>query len=53
MLTRELMIDAGWLIVLVLLLPLAIAGTAIAFGALLAHRLYVWTLARMRTGFAG
>lgn len=51
---RELAEDAGWLVLVVLLLPLAIPLGALAVVFLLGERLYGWNRSRMRQrGFAG
>jgi hypothetical protein len=50
---RELTIDAGWLLLLIMLLPLAIPLGALAFAFLLGQRLYSWSRGRMQAGYAG
>jgi hypothetical protein len=50
--TREVVTDVGWLILIVLLLPLAIPVAALAFAFLLGQRLYAGHRERRRLGFA-
>jgi hypothetical protein len=50
---RELTADLGWLVLIVLLLPLAIPLGGLAFVFLLGQRLYAWTHGRMGPGYAG
>jgi hypothetical protein len=50
--TREIAEDVGWLILIVLLLPLAIPVAALAFVFLLGRRLYAAHRERRRLGFA-
>ena len=50
---RELVGDIGWLVALVVLLPLAIPIGVLAFLFLLGQRLHAWSRSRMRPGFAG
>jgi hypothetical protein len=50
--TREIVADVGWLILIVLLLPLAIPLAALAFAYLLASRLYAAHRERRRLGLA-
>jgi hypothetical protein len=50
--TREIATDVGWLILIVMLLPLAIPVTALAFMCLLGQRVYAGHLERRRLGGA-
>jgi hypothetical protein len=50
--THQIAEDVGWLILIVLLLPLAIPVTALAFVFLLGQRLYAGHRERRRLGFA-
>jgi hypothetical protein len=50
--TREIAEDVGWLILIVLLLPLAIPVAALAFVFLLGQRVYAGHRERRRLGFA-
>lgn len=50
---RELAGDIGWLVALVLLLPLAIPIGALAFLFILGQRAHAWSRSRMRPGFIG
>jgi hypothetical protein len=50
---RERTEDLGWLVLIVVLIPLAIPLGALAFAFLLGQRLYAWTQGRMGPGFAG
>lgn len=49
---REIAEDVGWLILIVLLMPLAIPVAALAFMFLLGQRLYAGHRERRRLGFA-
>lgn len=48
--TREIAADVGWLILIVMLLPLAIPIAALAFMFLLGQRFYAGHLERRRLG---
>lgn len=48
--TREIATDVGWLIVILMLLPLAIPFVALAFMFLLGQRFYAGHLERRRLG---
>jgi hypothetical protein len=48
--TREIATDVGWLILIVMLLPLAIPIAALAFMFLLGQRFYAGHLERRRLG---
>ena len=50
--TREIAADVGWLVLIVLLMPLAIPFLALAFVYLLGQRLYAGHRERRRLGFA-
>jgi hypothetical protein len=50
--TREIVTDVLWLVLIVLLLPLAIPIAALAFAFLLGQRLYAGHRERRRLGFA-
>lgn len=50
--TREIAADVGWLVLIVLLLPLAIPVAALAFVFLLGQRLFAGHRERRRLGFA-
>jgi hypothetical protein len=49
---REIAVDVLWLVLIVLLLPLAIPVAALAFMFLLGQRLYAGYRERRRLGFA-
>jgi hypothetical protein len=51
--TRELLGDVGWIVTLVLLLPVALPIGALAFLFLLGQRFHAWTRSRMQAGFVG
>ena len=50
MLTREVAADVGWLILILMLLPLAIPIAALAFIFLLGQRFYAGHVERRRLG---